>query len=195
MIELEKTILSDDIKDEFFVCDVIKCKGACCVEGDLGAPLEDDELTILDEVLEQVVPYLTAEAKKIIKKHGAYILDEDDEYSTPTIYGKECVYAIYDDKGILKCAIEQAYNDGKITFQKPISCHLYPIRTKQYEQFTAINYDRWNICSPACHKGQELQIPLYKFLKTPLIRKFGQDWYDKLENHLNPATIPTRQDL
>lgn len=180
MIELGNVILSDDIKEKFFVCNLEKCKGACCVEGDLGAPLENDELIKLVEVYEHVEPYLSEEGKKAIQEQGKYVLDEDDEYSTPTIEGKECAYAIYDDRGILKCGIEQAYLDGKIGFKKPISCHLYPIRAKKYDQFEALNYDRWSICSPACSLGEELQVPVYKFLKDALIRKYGEQWYSDL---------------
>ena len=180
VIELGKTILSDDIKEQFFVCNLEKCKGACCVEGDLGAPLEESELPILEEIYNKVKPYLTVEGIKAIERQGTYILDEDREYSTPTIEGKECAYAVYDEKGILKCGIEQAYLDGKTDFKKPISCHLYPIRATKYSEFEALNYDRWDICSPACDLGSSLNVPIYKFLKEPLIRRYGQQWYADL---------------
>lgn len=180
MIELGNVILSDDIKDKFFVCNLERCKGACCVEGDLGAPLEEEELDIMDSIYPMVAPYLSEEGIKAIEEQGKYILDEDDDYSTPTIGGKECAYAIYDDKGILKCGIEQAYLDGKIKYKKPISCHLYPIRAVKYDEFEALNYDRWSICSPACSLGEQLHVPVYKFLKEPLIRKYGESWYNEL---------------
>lgn len=180
MIELGKVILSEDIKDKFFVCNLEKCKGACCVEGDLGAPLEDDELAQLEAIYEHVEPYLSDKGRQAIKEQGVYILDEDNEYSTPTIEGKECAYAIYDNRGILKCGIEQAYLDKKINFKKPISCHLYPIRATKYDDFEALNYDRWSICSPACSLGKELQVPVYKFLKDALTRKYGEQWYNEL---------------
>lgn len=180
MIEVGNVILTDDIKDEYFVCDLAKCKGGCCVEGDLGAPLNDDELGILDDIYPEVEPYLNDKGKKAIEDQGKYILDADDEFSTPTIAGKECAYAIYDEAGILKCGIEKAYLDGKIDFQKPVSCHLYPLRITQYEKFEAVNYDKWHICSDACSNGLNLQVPLYKFLKQPLVRKYGEDWYIKL---------------
>ena len=173
-------MVSDDIKDVEFVCNLEKCKGACCVEGDLGAPLEEDELDVMKEIQEKVAPYLSKEGQRELKKQGPYILDEDGDYSTPTIGGKECAYAIYDEKRILKCGIEQAYLDGKISFQKPISCHLYPIRIIKKKTLEAVNYHKWNICSPACSYGKELQVPLYKFLKTPLIRKYGEEWYNEL---------------
>lgn len=180
MIELDNVILSDDIKEKFFVCDLDKCKGACCVEGDLGAPLQENELLIMDAIYEKVEPYLSEEGKAAIKEQGKYLLDEDGDYSTPTIGEKECAYAIYDEKGILKCGIEQAYLDGKINYKKPISCHLYPIRAKKYDEFEALNYDQWHICSPACELGQKLGIPVYKFLKDALTRKYGEEWYEKL---------------
>lgn len=180
MIELDKTLLSDDIKEKFFVCDLEKCKGACCVEGDLGAPLEKEELSILENIYDEVKPYLSEEGVKEIEQQGIYILDEEGDYSTPTIRGKECAYAIYSD-GILKCGIEQACIDGKITYKKPISCHLYPIRITKYEEFEALNYDKWSICSPACDLGAKLSVPVFKFLKEPLVRKYGEDWYKDLE--------------
>jgi hypothetical protein len=180
MIEHGNVILSDDIKEKFFVCNLEKCKGACCVEGDLGAPLLDSELKVLDKEYEAIKPYLSEKGKAAIAEQGKYVYDEDGEYSTTTIGGKECAYAIYDPKGILKCGIEQAHMDGKTDFKKPISCHLYPIRATQYEEFEALNYDRWDICNPACDFGKELGVEVYKFLKGPLVRKYGQEWYDGL---------------
>lgn len=181
MIEVDHVVLSDDIKDEFFVCNLEKCKGACCVEGDLGAPLNDNELEILEEIYPLVEPYLMPEGRAAIAAQGKYILDEEGDHSTTTIQGKECAYALYDDNKILKCGIEQAYIDGKISYKKPISCHLYPIRISKYDNFEAVNYDRWHICSDACSFGTELGIPVYKFLKEPLIRQYGEEWYNRLE--------------
>lgn len=180
MISIDKTVLSDDIADNCFMCDLEKCKGACCVEGDLGAPLEKDELEILDSIYEKVASYLTEEGRTAILQQGKYIFDEDGEFSTPTINGKECAYAIYDKRGILKCGIEQAWIDHKINFQKPISCHLYPIRITTYESYDALNYDRWDICLTACELGKKRKIPLYQFAKIALIRKYGSEWYDNL---------------
>ena len=180
MIILDKTILSDDIRDEHFVCDLQKCKGACCVEGDLGAPLEEKELELLEAAYPQVLPYLSKAGKKAIEEQGLYVLDEEGDWSTPTIEDRECAYATYDAKGTLKCAFEQAYRAGKTSWMKPISCHLYPIRITKYDEFEALNYDRWSICADACSLGKSLQVPIYKFLKEPLIRKYGQEWYNKL---------------
>jgi len=195
MIKVGEILVSDDIKSVEFVCHLEKCKGACCVEGDLGAPLEDDELGIMKEIQEKVKPYLTDECREAIRKQGPYILDEDGDYSTPTIGGRECAYAHYDKEGVLKCGIEQAYLDGKISYRKPISCHLYPIRITKKKfpaaasglpgqagegHFEAVNYHKWSICSAACSYGKSLKVPLYKFLKDPLVRKYGQEWYDGL---------------
>lgn len=180
MISIDKTVLSDDIADNCFMCDLEKCKGSCCVEGDLGAPLEEEELSVLDKIYDKVAPYLTENAREAIRRQGKYIYDEDGEYSTPTLNGKECAYAIYNDKGILKCGIEEAWADGKIDFQKPISCHLYPIRITKYESYDALNYDRWDICLAACELGKKKKMPLYIFAKNALIRKYGSVWYDKL---------------
>jgi hypothetical protein len=180
MILIENTVISDDIAEKFFVCDLLKCKGACCVEGDLGAPLSEDELPIMQEIYEEVKPYLSEIGIQTIEKEGVYVKDWEGDYSTPVIEGRECAYAIYDNRNILKCGIEQAYLAGKITWQKPISCHLYPIRITKYEQYEALNYDRWHICSDACTHGAELGVEVYKFLKGPLIRKYGEAWYQEL---------------
>ena len=185
MILIEETVISDDIKNNQFVCDLNKCMGACCVEGDLGAPLDQVELIEIDKNLEAIKPYMSNEGLAVLEEEGAYILDEEDDYSTTTINGKECTFAIYDEKGILKCAIERAYKDGKSDFQKPISCHLYPIRITKYENYDALNYDRWGICGDACSLGEQLKVPIYKFLKEPLIRKYGEDWYEQLEEECN----------
>ncbi len=185
MLEIGKTLVSDDVVSEQFVCDLTKCKGACCVEGDLGAPLDESELDKIDEVIESVKPYLVEEAKEVLEKEGGYIIDEDGDYSTTTINGKECAFAFYDSRGILKCGIEQAHKDGKTDFKKPISCHLYPIRIAKLPEFEALNYDRWSICAPACDLGKELKVPVYKFLKEALVRKYGEDWYKQLERALD----------
>jgi hypothetical protein len=180
MILIQNAVISDDIADKFFVCDLNKCKGACCVEGDLGAPLEDDELDLMADAYAAAKPYMTARGIEEIEKQGLYIKDHEGDFSTPTINNQECAYALTDEKGILKCAIEQAYLDGKTTFKKPISCHLYPIRITKYENYDALNYDRWNICNPACSHGRDLGVAIYKFLKEPLIRKYGEAWYMEL---------------
>ena len=181
MIKVGEILVSDDIKDVEFVCHIEKCKGACCVEGDLGAPLEEDELQVMKDIQEKVKPYLREEGIKAIEKQGKYLLYEKKEWVTPLVKGKECAYTIF-EKGIAKCGIEKAYYDGKIEWKKPISCHLYPIRiTKQKNGMEAVNYDRWNICNPACKLGDSLKVPVFKFLKDSLIRQYGEDWYKELE--------------
>jgi hypothetical protein len=132
-------------------------------------------------------PYLSPEGIGTIDKQGPYLFDEDGEYSTTTINGKECVFAVYDDAGILRCGIENAYAEGKVSFRKPISCHLYPIRITKYDDFYAINYDRWEICRPACELGKAKQVPLYKFLGEALKRKFGEEWYKLLCNNIESS--------
>ena len=181
MIVLQNTVISDDVRDKFFVCNLEKCKGACCVEGDLGAPLEAEELQILQDNYEHIKPYLSRKGREAIEEQGLYIKDWEGDFSTPTIKDRECAYAIYDESFTLKCGIEQAFLDGKISWKKPISCHLYPIRISKYDGFEALNYDKWGICSAACSFGEELGVPVYKFLKEPLIRKYGENWYNELD--------------
>lgn len=181
MIILQNTVISDDLKDKFFVCNLEKCKGACCVEGDLGAPLEEEELAILSENYDVIKPYLSEAGVKAIEEQGLYIKDWEDDFSTTTIGNRECAYAIYDENLTLKCGIEQAYLDGKINWRKPISCHLYPIRITKYDGFEALNYDKWQICNAACSFGQDLGVRVYQFLKEPLIRKYGENWFKELD--------------
>ena len=180
MMKVGEVLVSDEIADKEFVCNLEKCKGACCVEGDLGAPLDADELEVIKEITPAVMPYLSEEGRQAIREQGSYILDEDGDYSTPTVGGRECAFAIYDEQGILKCGIEQAWRDGKISWRKPISCHLYPIRVTRRKDMEALNYHKWSICSAACTLGKSLQVPLYKFLREPLIRKYGEVWYESL---------------
>ncbi len=184
MIIIQQTVISDDIADNFFVCNLDACKGACCVEGDLGAPLEEAELQVLAAEYENIKPFLTEAGRQAIAEQGLYIKDWEGDYSTTTIGDRECAYALYDGKGVLKCGIEEAYLAGATAFKKPISCHLYPIRVTKYEDFEALNYDRWGICSPACAFGAHLGVRVYQFLKEPLIRKYGEAWYNELDREV-----------
>lgn len=181
MFQLGKTIVSEDIIKKDFLCNLSACKGACCIDGDAGAPLEKDEVAILKEIYPKVKPFLRAEGIAAIEKYGTSVTTEDDELETPLINGADCAYVIFDDKNVALCGIEEAYNQGEITWKKPISCHLYPIRVRDYTEFSGVNYHKWQICDDACALGKELQIPIYKFVKEALIRKFGEDWYAELE--------------
>ncbi len=188
MIELGKTIISQDLLEKDFVCNLSACKGACCVEGDAGAPLENEEVEILAEIYPKVKPFLRPEGIEAIEKQGTAIKDWDGEMVTPLVNGKECAYVIFDEKGITKCGIEKAQEAGEVDFKKPVSCHLYPVRITAYSRFDALNYHKWEICSPACALGKELQVPVYKFLKDALVRKYGEDWYAELEEVSNSLT-------
>ncbi|AFM06386.1 Protein of unknown function (DUF3109) [Bernardetia litoralis DSM 6794] len=190
LIPIKNTLVSDNVAFTQFVCNLNKCKGACCVEGEMGAPLDDEERHILEDIYEDVKPFLTEEGIEAIEKQGKYVLDEDNDFSTTLIErNTACAYVTYDEKGITKCGIEKAFEAGKIDYQKPISCHLYPIRITKYTSFDAINYDEWDICTAACSFGKELKVPVYKFLKTPLIRKYGTEWYDELATFIETELL------
>lgn len=181
MLEIAGHLVSEELIKENFICNLEKCKGACCIEGDAGAPLDKEEVKILEDIYPMVKPYMTAKGIATIEKMGTSVTDLDGDITTPCVDGnKECAYVIWEN-GITKCAIEKAYEDGKIDWQKPISCHLYPIRITAYPAFDVLHYDRWSICSPACSLGNEHQVKVYEFLKAPLIRKYGADWYKELE--------------
>ncbi len=181
MFQLGKTIVSEDIIAKDFVCNLNACKGACCIEGEAGAPVTEEEVTILKEIYPKVKPFLRPEGIAAIEKQGTHIKTDLDELETPLVDGRECAYVTFTDKGIASCGIEDAFNAGSIDFRKPISCHLYPIRVQDYSEFAAVNYHRWPICDDACTLGKELQVPVYKFVKAALIRKFGENWYSELE--------------
>jgi hypothetical protein len=152
----------------------------CCVEGDSGAPLLEKEKAVLDRIYPAIKDYLTPEGIQAIEQQGKYVIDQEGDLTTPLVNGKECAYVIQDEKGTYLCGIEKAYRDQKIDWPKPISCHLYPVRVKEFPEFQTINYNEWNICNSACELGKQLQVPLYKFLKEPLIRRFGEDWYEQM---------------
>lgn len=181
MIQIDDTLISLDLLDQFFICDLPKCKGDCCVDGDAGAPLEKEEFHLLRELLPIIWDDLSPKAKAIIEEQGVGYIDEDGEIVTSIVDGKDCVFTYYDGDGICKCAIEKAYREGKTTFYKPISCHLYPVRLAKYKEFTAVNYHKWRICRAAEILGQKKGVRIFQFLKEPLIRRFGQEWYQALE--------------
>ena len=181
MFQIGKTIVSEAIIENDFVCNLSACKGACCIDGDAGAPLTLEETQILKDIYPKVKPFLRQEGIDVIEAQGTSVKTALDELETPLINGADCAYVIFDEKNTALCAIEEAYNQGEITWKKPVSCHLYPIRVKDYTEFSAVNYDKWEICDDACSLGKELQVPVYKFVKEALIRKFGEDWYTELE--------------
>lgn len=184
MIIVKDILISDDLIEEQFMCNLNACKGACCWKGDWGAPLEEEEKTILDEIYKTIEPYLSKEGRKVISEKGKYTYyKEPGEFGTPLLDNAACAYMTYDLKGVAQCGIEKAYKDGVIDFKKPISCHLYPVRVNadKDSHFEALNYDRWDICNAACKKGKENQMPVYRFVQDALIRRYGQDFYDELE--------------
>ena len=183
MLQIDDKVISLDLFEKHFICNLDKCLGACCVHGDSGAPLDEDEKEILEKELQAILPYLTPEGKRVIEEQGVAMVDHDDELVTPLIGNRdECAYSYFNDKGICLCGIEKAYFEGKTTFRKPISCHLYPIRTKRFTELTAINYDRWKICASAREKGLKEGVTVFRFLKEPIIRKWGEDFYNALED-------------
>lgn len=182
MIVIDDVLISDEIMSEQFVCDLTRCKGACCVDGDAGAPLEKRELKQLNEIYPIVEEYLTAEGRKEIEKSGKYIYDSEFGWVTPTIENGMCAYGTVDRYGVVKCGIEEAWNDGKTNWKKPISCHLFPVRIKKSRQGDLVNYEpREDLCSAACLLGRQLKVPVYQFLKEPLIRKYGPEFFNALE--------------
>lgn len=181
IIEIGDVLVSDELLEKHFVCDLNACKGACCVEGDDGAPLTEEEVSLIEDHIEDIKPYMTEDGIDVVDEKGVFYMDRTNEPVTQLVKKKDCVFVTIDEAGITKCGIEHAYRDGKIPFNKPISCHLYPIRVGHFKSFKSLNYDQWPICSPACKLGDTLKVPVYKFLKEPIIRAFGEDLYTELE--------------
>lgn len=196
MIVIDNILVSDEVVEKQFVCDLGKCKGGCCEEGDAGAPLDDGELDLINEYYEKIKPYLTEKAIERIEKKGRYTYSREFGWVTPTLPSDKeiCVYGRRDENGIIKCAFEQAYNDGVIPWKKPVSCHLYPIITSKGKKgdYDRVNYEpREKLCKPACALGAKLKVPVYQFLKESLIRKYGQQFYDTLDKIAKEEHIPT----
>jgi hypothetical protein len=180
MIEIGKTLISTELLEEHFVCDLNKCKGECCIAGDYGAPLDKSELKEIEKYYPIVKPLLQERALKSLEEQGLYMKDDEGDWVTPLINGnEECAFTIFEN-GIAKCSFEKAYYDGQIPWKKPISCHLYPVRIKKLKNYDALNYDRWDVCAPACKLGKSLKVPVYQFLKESLTRKYGEEWYKEL---------------
>ncbi|MBS1499925.1 MAG: DUF3109 family protein [Bacteroidetes bacterium] len=182
MIEHRGTLISEDLFEKRFVCDLSACKGACCEQGDSGAPITSEEAAGIEKHYEAIKPHMTARGKKAVEKQGYSVVDMDGELVTPLVAEyQECAFAKKDNQGIWKCGIEQAYRNGEAPVHKPLSCHLYPIRVTRTKYHDALNYDTWDVCKPACSCGAKLDVPVFRFLKDPLIRAYGKEWYDELE--------------
>ena len=181
MFQIEDTLVSLDLIERFFHCDMPNCKGECCIEGDAGAPLEKDEYEILRDILPAVWDDLSPEAREVICRQGVGYIDKSGEVVTSLVNGRDCVFTCYDPNGVCRCAIEKAFREKRIDFIKPVSCHLYPVRVTHHTNFMAVNYHRWRVCRSAEILGEKAQIRLYHFLREPLIRKFGEQWYEMLD--------------
>ena len=181
MFIIQNTLVSLDVSEKEFCCDLERCHGCCCIEGDAGAPVSDEEKQQIEQLLPLLQMHMTPEARDAVEKNGLSYLDQSGEQVLQIVGGKECVFARTDPAGWCYCLIEKAYRAGKITFPKPVSCHLYPIRLTHVGDYTGVEYHRWDICHCARQKGKKQHIPLYQFLKEPLIRRFGKEWYDELE--------------
>lgn len=181
MFLIQNTLVSLDVLEKEFCCDLDKCRGCCCIEGDAGAPISDEEVKQVEQILPLLLPHMTKQAREVVAKQGISYLDPSGERVTSIVNDKDCVFARTDHNGWCYCLIEKAYNDGRIPFKKPISCHLYPIRLTKVGNYTGVEYHRWDICHCARQLGKKLHTPLYQFLREPLIRRFGQEWYNELE--------------
>jgi hypothetical protein len=180
MLQIDRTVLSFDILQKKFACDLKKCKGACCVYGDSGAPLEDDEVEVLGKIFPFIRPFMREEGVKAVEEQGVFLIDADNDKVTPLVNGRECAYVIFEE-GIAKCAIEKACENKVIEFKKPVSCHLYPARITKYSDFEALNYHQWEICKHAVANGNKNDVPLYVYLQDSLVRKYGEEWYKQLK--------------
>ncbi|MDC3353773.1 DUF3109 family protein [Schleiferiaceae bacterium] len=180
MIQIGETIVSQVAFEHAFCCDLSKCQGACCVEGDAGAPLQESEVSILASIQSSIRPFLRPEGIEALEAQGPAVKDDDGEWVTPLVAGKECAYVVF-ESGIAKCGIEQAAAAGAVDWPKPISCHLYPIRVTKYADFDALNVHHWKVCEPACSLGQELKLPVFRFLKGALVRAYGPKWMEEAE--------------
>lgn len=188
MLAVQNTLVSDDLTRVKFVCDLKKCHGACCVDGDAGAPLDEDEIGIIEDCLDAVIPYMTEAGVTKVEALGVFDYDEQGNYVTPLVNERECAFAIFEGD-TARCAIEKAHSEGKIKFQKPVSCHLYPVRLTKTMGDELVNYHEWNVCRFALIHGKRLDVPLYKFLKEPLIRKYGRKWYKDLTDQIKEKEI------
>ena len=181
MLVIDDIIVSDDLYLVRFCCDLPKCHGACCVEGDAGAPLTEEEISLLEDHIDDIIPFMTFRGKEIISWQGVFDYDAFGKFVTPLVQDIECVFCNFDGEGMAYCAIQKAFEEGKIPFEKPISCHLYPLRISEYDHYEAVNYHKWHICKPALKKGKKEGLMLYQFLKPSLVRMYGEEWFEKLD--------------
>ncbi len=181
MFQLGDTLVSEDLLREHFACDLSQCKGVCCVEGEAGAPLSAEEVHQLTKDYDAIAPFLNKAGRVAIAAQGTSVVSKDKSFETPLVDGEACAYATFDDRGWAHCGIEQAHQAGAVDWKKPISCHLYPVRVKDYSVFSAVNYHRWQICSSGCTNGKQIQMPLYRFVAEALQKKFGPHWFAELE--------------
>lgn len=196
MVIIQDILISDDLFETFFVCNLSRCKGACCWEGDFGAPLSKSEVSRLPEIHSVVEGFLSTSSKKVLKDQGLSTYYAEPKYEgTPLLDDGKCAYLIIDEHGIAKCSIEKAFEDGLTDFQKPISCHLYPVRVKENELtgFAAMNYDKWDICSEACQLGKEMQLPLFRFVQQAITRRYGQSFYEEMDKYYERYYHPEAQ--
>jgi hypothetical protein len=184
MLSAENALISSQLADVCFCCDLDACKGACCVEGDAGAPITEEEISVLEDVIDLIKPFMSEKGLTVIDKIGVFEYDNDGNFVTPLVNNRECAFVVFENE-IAFCAIEKAWKENAQPFRKPVSCHLYPIRITPYDGFDAINYHEWHICKPALKKGKELDLPLYRFTKDALIRKYGEDWYNSFYENLS----------
>jgi hypothetical protein len=180
MIQLEPCLISDDLRDVHFCCDLQQCKGGCCVEGDGGAPLEEDEISLLEDYIDTIKLFMVPKGIGVVEMTGVFDYDAEGKFVTPLVNGNECCY-VYTEEGIARCAIEKAFQEHAISFPKPLSCHLYPVRISPVRHGDAVNYHKWSICKKALENGMKLKLPLYLFLEEAMIRKYGRAWYNKLK--------------
>ncbi len=180
MIQIGDKLISHDILEQKFICHLEECQGGCCVHGDSGAPLSEEESAILDREFDNIKSQLSPKGVESIKKQGKWLFDADGDRVTPLVGGCECAYAVFENR-IARCGIENAFRDGKTSFRKPISCHLYPLRVSKVGNYSALNYHQWSVCQPARLLGNKLNIPVYKFLNEAIIRAWGVEFYQGLE--------------
>lgn len=182
MVIIDNVLVSEELLAEQFVCDLSKCKGGCCVEGDCGAPLTQAEAHAIEDAYPVLRDLLAPRARQLVEAEGAYTFDDEFGLVTPVLEEGICAYGFYDENGIVKCAIEQKFREGELPFNKPVSCHLFPIRVTENGDFIALNYEpRPGLCKPACKLGKSLKVPVYRFLRDPIVRRFGTDFYEALD--------------